>query len=293
MAPRLASGSSAFSAFSNYQGLPVLAPAAGAGSHLARSLPKPSLFSMDSLAPLPYSTGPAAGAVAAVPRSPPLPGPEQQGASASGLPPRGVGHRRSRSDFLVGFSRPNQLPLPVTPAAGGYSKSRDASGSALEDVFRSYPNLGSSGDTDSHYERNDHLLRQLSGGQRAWSPADSSDNEAESWSWAAGGGAGSSSRHPRHCRSLSVDSIMGNLKFEPPSPVAGAGGSLTLTRNGSGPSGGAVAAASSELTNGEFSEYEMKKIMANERLAEIALKDPKRVKRFETFWSSCERMQPP
>ncbi|KAG0544508.1 hypothetical protein BDA96_02G281200 [Sorghum bicolor] len=293
--PRLASSSSGFSAFSTYQSLPTLAPpAAGAGSHLARSLPKPPLFSVDSLAPLPYSTAPAAGAAAAVPRSPPSPGgSEQQVPSASVLPPRGAGHRRSRSDFLVGFSRPNQLPpLPMTtPAAGDYSRSRDAS--VLEELFRSYrdPNLlVSSGSGGSKNERNDHL----SSSQRGWSPADSSENEAESWA-ASGNGNGSgngnadssSASHPRHCRSLSVDSIMSNLNFggpgqvplrlPPASPVAVAGGSLS--RAGSGASGSAVATASSELINGEFTESEMKKIMANDRLAEIALADPKRVKR--------------
>lgn len=293
MAPRLAS-SSGFSAFSNYQSLPTLAPAAGAaGSHLARSLPKPPLFSVDSLASLPYSTGPAAGA--AVTRSPPSPGgSEQQVPSASGLPPRGAGHRRSRSDFLVGFSRPNQLPLPMTTPAAGEYKSRDAS---LEELFRSYrdPNLGASGSGDSKNERNDHL----SSSQRVWSPADSSENEAESWAASGNGNADSSANHPRHCRSLSVDSIMSNLNFggpgqvslrlPPPSPVAVAGGSLS--RTGTGASGGAVA-TSSELINGEFTESEMKKIMANDRLAEIALADPKRVKRFKFyFWSSYERIQ--
>jgi hypothetical protein len=294
--PRLAS-SSCFSAFSNYQSLPTLAPAVGAGSHLARSVPKPPLFSVDSLAPLPYSTSPAAraaaGAGAAVPRSPPSPGSsELQGPSASGLPPRGAGHRRSRSDFLVGFSGANQLHLPMTPAAGAY-RPRDAS--ALEELFRSYrdPNLGSSGDNNN--ERNDHLSRQLTG-QRAWSPGDNSDNEAESW--AVSGSADTSASHPRHCRSLSVDSIMANLNFggldqvslrvPPLSPVADA--SVSLSRTGTGASGGAAAAASSELTNGEFSEAEMKKIMANDRLAEIALSDPKRVKRFKF---SRLHIQPP
>ncbi|NP_001183793.1 Transcription factor VIP1 [Zea mays] len=284
MAPRLAS-SSGFSVFSNYQSPPTLVPtAAGAGSHLARSLPKLPLFSMDSLGLLPYSTNPAAGA--AVPRSLSSPGgSEQQVPSASGLPPRGAGHRRSRSDFLVGFSRPNQLSLPMTPAAGEY-RSREAS--VLEELFRSYrdPNLSSSGDNNS--ERNDHLGRQLTG-QGAWSPGDSSDNDAESWaaSGSAAAGTSASHSHTRHCRSLSVDSIMGNLNFgglgqvslrlPPPSPVAGAGGSLS--RAGSGASGGAVATASSQPANGEFSESEMKKIMANDRLAELALVDPRRVKR--------------
>jgi len=83
-----------------------------------------------------------------------------------------------------------------------------------------------------------------------------------------------------------------SLRLPPPSPVAVAGGSFS--RTGTGASGGAVATASYELINGEFTESEMKKIMANDRLAEIALADPKRVKRFKFyFWSSYERIQPP
>ncbi|TKW34157.2 hypothetical protein SEVIR_2G288200v4 [Setaria viridis] len=284
--PRGLASGSGFSAFSNYQGPPALSPAAAGGSHLARSLPKAPFFSADSLAALPYAADPAAGA--AVQRSPPSLGSEQQGPSVSGLPPRGAGHRRSRSDFVVGFSLQNQLPLPVLPAAEGYSKSADAA--ALEELFRSYRDpkalgvLGSSGDGPN--DRNSHLGNQVNS-QRAWSPADSSDNEAESWATGSGGGGGGSTSQRRHCRSLSVDSIMGNLNFgalgqvsptlPPPSPVSGPGGSGSHT--GSGPSGSAAAVATSELANGEFTESEMKKIMANDRLAEIALADPKRVKR--------------
>ncbi|KAF8780783.1 hypothetical protein HU200_000723 [Digitaria exilis] len=285
MAPRgLAPPGSAFSAFSNYQG----PPAAPGGSHLARPLTKTPFFSTDSLAPLPYSADPAAGAVAAVPRSPPsLGGSEQQGASPSGLPPRGAGHRRSLSDFLIGFSLQNKLPLalPMLPPAEGYSKSADAA--ALEELFRSYRDPRALAVLGSPNERNSHLLgNQVMSGQRAWSPADSSDNETESWATASGGGGTS---HPRrHCRSLSVDSIMGSLNFgalsptvlpRPPSLASGSGAGASVSHTGSGPSGAAVAVATSELANGEFTESEMKKIMANDRLAELALADPRRVKR--------------
>jgi hypothetical protein len=281
----LASSGPGFSAFSNYQGPPALSTAAAAGSHLSLSLPKSPFFPADSLAALPYAADPAAGA--GIQRSPPSLGSEQQGPSGSGLPPRGPGHRRSRSDFVVGFSLQNQLPLPMLPAAEGFGKSADAA--ALEELFRSYRDskalgvLGSSGDGPN--DRNSHLGNQVDS-QREWSPADSSDNEAESWA-TGGGGGGSSTNHRRHCRSLSVDSIMGNLNFGAlgqvsptlslPPPASGAGGSHT----GSRPSGSAAAVATSELANGEFTESEMKKIMANDRLAEIALADPKRVKRFE------------
>ncbi|XP_062194728.1 bZIP transcription factor 29-like [Phragmites australis] len=281
--PSVASGSD--STFSYYQSPPALAPAAGGGgSHLARSLPQPRFFPMDSLAPLPYAQ-PAAGAGAAVLRSPPSPGFEQ---GPSALPPRGAGHRRSQSDFLVGFSRPS-LTLPVPPTASltaeGCSKSVDAT--AFDDLFsrdlRGMGVLGSSG--DGAEERHDYLGGQVNGCPRAWSPAESSDNEAESWATGGRGRGGAS--HPRHCRSLSVDSIMGSLnigalgqessRLPPPSPAAGAGGGLS--RTGSGPSGGAAALFATELAKGEFDEAERKKIMANDRLAEIALTDPKRVKR--------------
>ncbi|XP_062199716.1 bZIP transcription factor 29-like [Phragmites australis] len=277
VAPRLgpseASGSG--SAFSYFQGPPTLAPALGrgAGSHLARSLAQPPFFPMDSLAPLPYSAGPAAGAGAAVQRSPPSPGSEQ---GPSVLPPRGAGHRRSRSDFFVGFSRPN-LPLPVPPTASAADVYKPVDAASLDDLFGSYRGMGALGSSvDGAEDRHDHLR-----GPRAWSRADSSENEAESW--ATGGGAS----HPRHCRSLSVDSIMGSLNFgalgqesprlPPLSPAAGAGGGLSCT--GNGPSGCAAALFTTELANGEFSEADRKKIMASDRLAEIALSDPKRVKR--------------
>ncbi|CAN6218417.1 unnamed protein product [Urochloa humidicola] len=283
--PRLvAPGGSGFSAFSNYQSPPALSPAAAGGSHLSRSLQKAPFFATDSLAPLPYSTDPSAGA-----SPPPLASDLQGSSSESGLPPRGAGHRRSQSDFLVGFSLQNQLPLPMLPAADGFGKSADAA--ALEELFRSYRDpkalgvLGSSSG-DSPNGRNIQLGNQVTG-QRAWSPVDSSDNEAESWAAGGSGCGGGSISHPRHCRSLSMDSIMGNLNFgamgqvsptlAPPSPASGAGG--TVSRTGSGPSGSAVAVATSELANGEFTESEMKKIMANDRLAEMALADPKRVKR--------------
>jgi hypothetical protein len=79
---------------------------------------------------------------------------------------------------------------------------------------------------------------------------------------------------------------MGKLNFAAgdespklPMPSPGGGG---LSRSGSGSldgGGGATALFGAEFANGEFSEAEKKKIMANERLAEIALTDPKRVKR--------------
>ncbi|TVU08885.1 hypothetical protein EJB05_42311, partial [Eragrostis curvula] len=258
MAPRLPSAASGSgSAFSYYQGAPALAPAAGAGgSNLARSLSQPPFLSTDQLAPLPY-----AGLVTGV-------GAEQ---GTSALPLHGAGHRRSRSDFPFGFSRQNMsLPAPPTVDAA-----------ALDGVFGSFRVMGALGPAvNGAEERHDNL-----GGPRSWSPADSSENEAENWA-TAGFQAGPS--NPRHCRSLSVDSfMMNNLNFGamgqesprllPPSPGEGTSGGLS--RTGSGPSSGPSALFATDLSNGEFNEAERKKIMGNDRLAEMALTDPKRVKR--------------
>ena len=78
-----------------------------------------------------------------------------------------------------------------------------------------------------------------------------------------------------------MDSFMGKLNFGdespkmPPSPGARAGQlspSNSLDANSN--------TFSLEFGNGEFSGAELKKIMANEKLAEIALSDPKRAKRY-------------
>jgi hypothetical protein len=63
-----------------------------------------------------------------------------------------------------------------------------------------------------------------------------------------------------------MDSLMGRLNFS-------AGGAS----NGGGAAGTMF---SLEFGSGEFTPAEMKRIMADEKLAEMALADPKRVKRY-------------
>jgi hypothetical protein len=268
MVPRFPSAASG-SALRYYQGTPALVSAAGGGSHLSRGLLQPPFLSMNQQTPFAY-TGPAAGAVAPSPLSP---GAEQGPSSV--LPPRGAGHRRSRSDFVFGLSSANvSLPVPPTVEAA-----------ALDGVFGSYGVMGTL----------DSVMNGAAGHARvpsSWNPADSNENEAEKWAAAGVGGAGPS--NPRHCRSLSVDSFIGNMdfgavaqespKFPPLSPAAGTSGGPSCT--GSGPLGGPSPLFATDLViaNGKFSEAEREKIMANDHLAEIALTDPKRVKRFEFFF---------
>uniref|UniRef100_A0A2P2MEX0 BZIP domain-containing protein n=1 Tax=Rhizophora mucronata TaxID=61149 RepID=A0A2P2MEX0_RHIMU len=92
----------------------------------------------------------------------------------------------------------------------------------------------------------------------------------------------------RHYRSVSMDSFVGKLNFGdespklPPSPGTCPG---QLSPGNSIDSN----TFSLESGNGEFSSAELKKIMANDKLTEIALKDPKRAKRILANRQSAAR----
>ncbi|XP_071925773.1 bZIP transcription factor 29-like isoform X1 [Coffea arabica] len=84
----------------------------------------------------------------------------------------------------------------------------------------------------------------------------------------------------RHFRSLSVDSAFGSLHFNEVSPkLPSAAGIHVSELSPSNLASENSAKFSLDFGNGEFSEAEVKKIMTDERLAEIALSDPKRAKR--------------
>ncbi|XP_037433262.1 bZIP transcription factor 18-like [Triticum dicoccoides] len=160
-------------------------------------------------------------------------------------------HRRSRSEVpFAGYFPPptQQLPQPKAEAGGW------GDGAGGDDLFNSYLNL----------EGMD-VLNSSSPDSSA--KADSSEN-GDSEEWVGAGVKRSAAGEPamagRHARSLSVDSLMGRFNFASPGGAAanGAGGMFSL-----------------EFGSGEFSPAEMKKIMADEKLAEMALADPKRVKR--------------
>ncbi|CAO2211714.1 unnamed protein product, partial [Urochloa humidicola] len=276
-------------------------PSPGGGGHHARSLSQPLFFSLDSLPPPPYADLAAAAAHAAVPPSPPPsssdPPSQSQPSPQLGLPPRKAGHRRSHSDIPFGGFAQLSPPLPppapvkreVTIAAEG-CRSDGGDDAALYDLVNAYMDLDGLDPLNSSEDRHDDRDSRASG-TRAGSAAESSENEAESQSTSVDRKDGGKSRH---CRSLSMDSFMGKLNFaagdeSPKLPLPSPGGG-SLTRSGSGSlEGGAVALFDMEFANGEFSESEKKKIMANERLAEIALTDPKRVKRILANRQSAAR----
>ncbi|CAI9116885.1 OLC1v1018165C3 [Oldenlandia corymbosa var. corymbosa] len=220
-------------------------------------------------------------------------------ANFDGLPPR-RGHRRSSSDVPLGFdvmiqTSPQLVPISGQRALGqaGFvndkfgrdlplhlqkqeTKITSDSKSALngtfgrtldgvDDLFQSYMNLNEdkrsllSCSNKSSCEMNDIKAETMS--KRSFTGMDGTIS-AEGNKRSASEDIGPSGRH---LRSLSVDSAFGNLHFGEDSPKMPVNDNLTKFNL--------------EFGNGEFSESELKKIMADERLAEIALSDPKRAKR--------------
>ncbi|KDP27629.1 hypothetical protein JCGZ_19634 [Jatropha curcas] len=190
---------------------------------------------------------------------------------------------------------------------------RKSEGEVVDDLFSAYMNLdnidalNSSGTDDKNGNENREDLDSRASGTKT-NGGDSSDNEAESSVNESGSSlprAGLSSSTDkregikrsaggdiapttRHYRSVSMDSFMGKLNFGdespklPPSPGTRPG-QLSPSNSIDGN------AFSLEFGNGEFSGAELKKIMANEKLAEIALTDPKRAKRILANRQSAAR----
>jgi len=178
-----------------------------------------------------------------------------------------------------------------------WDKTRDGSAESEvgDDLLSAYMNLDNidalnSSGTDDRNENRDDMDSRASGSKT--NGCESSDNEAES-SVNEGGSSGQRREGvkrsaaedfaptTRHYRSISMDSFIGNMNFGdespklPPSPSTGVA-QLSLKD----PPSGNLNGFSLEFGNGEFTGAELKKIMANEKLAEIALADPKRAKRW-------------
>ena len=194
---------------------------------------------------------------------------------------RKANHRRSRSDVPFGYFPPAsggvqvQLPPPKVEVAWGHHPG----GGDADDLFNAYLNLEGLDGLNSSDERHDD--GDSRGSSIKTNGADSSENESEECAadsragirlWGAEGLKRSAAGEPagapmaRHARSLSMDSLIGKLNF---SAGAAANGAVMPGPN----------RFSLEFGSGEFTPVEMKKIMADEKLAEMALADPKRVKR--------------
>ncbi|CAI9786395.1 unnamed protein product [Fraxinus pennsylvanica] len=188
---------------------------------------------------------------------------------------------------------------------------RKSEGEVVDDLFSAYMNLDNidtlnSSGTDEKLgnENREEDSRasgtKMTGGDSSDNEATSSVNESGNNMWKQGissltekregikrSSGGDIAPATRHCRSLSMDSLIGNMNFTdesprlPPSPG---------TRLGQlSPTNSIDANFNLEFGNGEFNGAEIKKIMENEKLAEIALSDPKRAKRILANRQSAAR----
>ena len=195
------------------------------------------------------------------------------------MPPRKF-HRRSNSDI------PNSIP--PRPLERGESPDwsnhtppfvKKESGEDMDDLFSAYMNLENidalnSSEADDNNSKNGESSR-ASGTKTNGS--DDTEGESSSVNYESGGdrnnslkrragGEGDIAPTTRHYRSVSVDSCFmekmsfGEDSLKPP-PTNSVDGGI-------------------EFKSGEFNAAEMKKIMANDKLAEMAVSDPKRVKRY-------------
>lgn len=186
---------------------------------------------------------------------------------------------------------------------------RKSEGDAGDDLINAYMNLDNidtlnSGATSDKQCHENHEDLDSRGSGTKTNGGDSSENEVESSidesgsitqrhthsssaerkegnKRSAGGDDHVNVGHTRHCRSVSMDSFMDKMHSFgdespklPPSPGPRAG-----QHSHSNSMDGTSAPFSLDFGNGEFSGAELKKIMANEKLAEIASTDPKRAKR--------------
>ncbi|XP_074313228.1 bZIP transcription factor 29-like [Silene latifolia] len=200
----------------------------------------------------------------------------------------------------------NQAQLIKRESSWDKNRDGNVEGEVVDDLLSAYINMDSidamnSSGTDDRagYENRDDMDSRASGSKT--NGCDSSDNEAESSaneSRSSGYRPGDRKRSAtseaapttRHYRSVSMDSFMGSMSFGdespklPPSPSTGIA-QLSLKD----PANGNSNALNLEFGNGEFTAVEMKKIMANDKLAEIALSDPKRAKRILANRQSAAR----
>ncbi|KAK2665462.1 hypothetical protein Ddye_004036 [Dipteronia dyeriana] len=212
----------------------------------------------------------------------------------------------------AGVAKPAQLVKKETSWERGSDNNaegmgeRKSEGEVVDDLFSAYMNLenidalNSSGTDDKNGTENREDLDSRASGTKT-NGGDSSDNEAES-SVNEGGNSllkkegikrsagGDIAPTSRHYRSVSMDSFMEKLNFGDESPkLPPSSGTRPGQLSPSNSIDTNSPAFSLEFGNGEFSGAELKKIMANEKLSEIALTDPKRAKRILANRQSAAR----
>ncbi|CDP07427.1 unnamed protein product [Coffea canephora] len=276
----------------------------GAGSSHSRSTSQPAFFanhSLPPLSPLPHSESSLASnssikdvsmdEVDVSSRVPPVVG------NFEGLPPR-KGHRRSSSDVPLGFNVMIQTSPQLVPISGQGISGKTAFGSDKVGMDKAIhlqkQEMDAISEDSLNPSRTDEKdKRSMVSGMKKCG-GENSNTEAQSISKANStkfDGTGSAEGNKRsaigdiapaarHFRSLSVDSAFGSLHFNEVSPkLPSAAGIHVSQLSPSNLASENSAKFSLDFGNAEFSEAEVKKIMTDERLAEIALSDPKRAKR--------------
>ncbi|XP_078442018.1 basic-leucine zipper (bZIP) transcription factor family protein [Wolffia australiana] len=288
------------------------------GGFHSRSLSQPSShFSSDLLPPLnplPGENEPSPS----LPRSNPPRG-------IDSLPPR-KSHRRSHSDIPFALSQPgfsflspsSQRPLPVKQEAD-WDRDPDSSaegtterrseGDGGDDLFSAFMNLdgldalNSSGteekreEMDSRASSDNEAESSVNeeGGRSSQKKAKASSSSSSPFQKNGSKGVNSGDHEinlagPRHSRSMSMDSFMEKMNFDDESPkLPPCPGTRQGQHSRTNSLDGSACNFSLEIASGEFSGAELKKIMANEKLAEIALSDPKRAKRILANRQSAAR----
>ncbi|KAG6408800.1 hypothetical protein SASPL_131823 [Salvia splendens] len=285
--------------------LPPLSPFPPSESSLASpnsSFKNMSMEEMDVA-----SRGPAMG----------LTSPRENPFRGSGLPPR-RGHRRSNSDVPMGFSdmiqsSPQLVPISSQGGLGqmantreklgngmlagvnkyemeevNYAKSEDLGerkpeGEVVDNFFQSLMEIDHS-DTLNSSGVNGKDRNTLARGTKV-AGGDSNIYESENLQKNA-----ASASQNRHFRSLSMDSGIGSFQFGD-SPL-NLQNSLCNRADKLSPRN-SLSENSTDINldfgRGEFNEVELKKIRADDRLSEIAVSDPKRVKRILANRQSAAR----
>ncbi|KAE8690653.1 putative transcription factor PosF21 [Hibiscus syriacus] len=205
------------------------------------------------------------------------------------LPPR-KSHRRSSSDIPFGFNTIMQSSPPLIPLKGSVSSKensgapRPGSCGCFVSAYMNLDNIDAMDpcdDKNNNGNENHEDLDSRASGTKT-NGVDSSDNEAESSVNESGngvrGGMNSTEKRERKKRSAAGD-------ITPAASPGNRPGQLSPRNSIDGKS----AAFSLEFGNGEFTEAELKKIMANEKLVEIAMTDPKRAKRILANRQSAAR----
>ncbi|KAL2318833.1 hypothetical protein Fmac_032709 [Flemingia macrophylla] len=201
-----------------------------------------------------------------------------------------------------GFEKPIQLVLKepfkdmdrVNGCSGEHMDGKKEDDS-LDDLFSAYMNLDNIDGLNFTGIEDKDLDSRTSGSKTV----ESSDNEVESHAnGKATGALGASSSYSeerrdgvkrssngdiapgsRHRRSFSLDSSIGNFCIGDESPKLPPLQNRVGQLSPSNSIDGKTSETGMEFGNGEFSSEELKKIKENDKLAEIAMSDPKRAKR--------------